>query len=72
MTDLSGIVPGANGFVATGINNAMQIIGTATTKTGLVHGLVVSAVPEAEGFAMALAGWGLLATVRRRRRAASA
>jgi len=68
MTDLSTIVPGVN-FVAAGINDALQIIGTATTTTtNLVRGLIVSAVPEADGAALALAGFAMLGWVARTRR----
>ena len=68
MTDLSTLFPGVSNFVASGINDAMQIIGTATTQAGAIRGLIVSAVPETQGFMLMAAGFAALATLARRRR----
>jgi probable HAF family extracellular repeat protein len=68
MLDLSTLFPGLTSFVAAGINDAMEIIGTAVTKSGLVRGLIVTAVPETDGALMVLTGFGLLGLVARLRR----
>ena len=68
MSDLSTLFPGVTSFVAAGINDAKQIIGTATTQAGSIRGLIVSAVPETQGFMLMVAGFAALATIGRRRR----
>ena len=67
-TDLSTLFPGVTSFVAAGINDARQVIGTATTQAGSIRGLIVSAVPETQGFMLMVAGFAALATIGRRRR----
>ncbi|MBC7664832.1 MAG: hypothetical protein H7276_13785 [Caulobacter sp.] len=68
MSDLSTLFPGVTSFVAAGINDARQVIGTATTQAGSIRGLIVSAVPETQGFMLLVAGFAALATIGRRRR----
>lgn len=70
MFDIDSPIAGLTGFVAAGINDAMQIVGTAVTASGLTRGLVVTPVPEANGLVMwgvGLAGLALVASHRRRR-----
>jgi probable HAF family extracellular repeat protein len=56
---------------ATGINDRGDIVGNMVNRyTFLYHGVLLSAVPEADTYAMLLAGLGMLGFMARRRRAA--
>jgi probable HAF family extracellular repeat protein len=58
---------------ATGINDHGDIVGNMRNRyTNLQHGVLLSAVPEADTYAMLLAGLGLLGCTARRRKAAQA
>ena len=68
MQDLSSLFPGLSNFVATGINDAQQIVGSALSKTGFMRGLIVTAVPETDGWLLAATGFGAICLLNRYRR----
>jgi probable HAF family extracellular repeat protein len=67
MVDLDDAVSGITGFVAAGINDAMQIIGYGMTAAGVRRGFIVTPVPDAAGGLELLGGMMLVAAWAQRR-----